>query len=394
MRYIFKIYLYFAHSIPSPRLRHFLTKCGFRLPGEAQKVDRILNTFAQCYYEENVGDTDRCPFNDQDTIYLLSFAIIMLNTDLHRCGAGARKQKKMTKAEFINNLRGAQNGEDIPRDYLSSIFDSIEAQPIALNDESLFDTSPTEGRHKDLQDMLNNVRIVDSLLRGLAIHDFKFATIKDYVTSIEFTGQDKLLDLTRSCVTKTWHQWHGVINTGLETAHLDPQGMEPSVEILLYALTITICLDMPTERAAFLSQLGRLKAFEERRQGNWGNIPEQESYNQDFWYVELERASAGNDNRKLWALQCIQEWMESLQSSLLVDVKNRYKMTENVDLLIDGDFLLEDPSRFFLRSGNLLKKSGRTGRLKDYRFFLFSDVLLYAKSEKDGQNNRYKIHEE
>lgn len=33
-------------------LRHFLTNCGFRLPGEAQKIDRIISTFAQCYWED------------------------------------------------------------------------------------------------------------------------------------------------------------------------------------------------------------------------------------------------------------------------------------------------------------------------------------------------------
>ena len=34
-------------------VRHFLTKCGFRLPGEAQKIDRLVTAFAQCYWEDN-----------------------------------------------------------------------------------------------------------------------------------------------------------------------------------------------------------------------------------------------------------------------------------------------------------------------------------------------------
>lgn len=42
-----------------------------------------------------------------ETPYILSFAIIMLNTDLHRAnnGAGKRRRRRMTKEEFINNLR-------------------------------------------------------------------------------------------------------------------------------------------------------------------------------------------------------------------------------------------------------------------------------------------------
>ncbi|KAL7550350.1 hypothetical protein ACHAWF_013593 [Thalassiosira exigua] len=57
-------------------LRHFLTNCGFRLPGEAQKIDRIISTFSQCYWEDNAGDLQKCPFQDQDMVFLVSFAIM------------------------------------------------------------------------------------------------------------------------------------------------------------------------------------------------------------------------------------------------------------------------------------------------------------------------------
>ena len=119
-------------------LRHFLTSCGFRLPGEAQRIDRIISTFAQCYWEDNAGDHIRCPFHDQDTVFLISFAIIMLNTDLHSSGVGgasssSRKQRKrMTKTEFLNNLRGVESSEDLSRDYLSTVYDSIESHAIEI----------------------------------------------------------------------------------------------------------------------------------------------------------------------------------------------------------------------------------------------------------------------
>jgi hypothetical protein len=80
-----------------------------------------------------------------------------------------------------------------------------------------------------------------------------------------------------------------------------------------------------------------------------------------------------------------------LKAALQVDVLNKVEMTEAVAELNNGDFLLHDPARAFLQSGNLVKKSGRTGRSTMYRFFLFSDVLLYASKVANG---RYKIHEE
>ena len=48
-----------------------------------------------------------CSWRSSDTPFILSFAIIMLNTDLHRANAGngKRRRRRMSKEEFINNLR-------------------------------------------------------------------------------------------------------------------------------------------------------------------------------------------------------------------------------------------------------------------------------------------------
>jgi Sec7 domain/PH domain len=315
----------------------------------------------------------------------------MLNTDLHKSDSTSRKSmKKMSKIEFINNLRGATQSEAVAREYLSTIYDSIESNPIALL--SMSDTAATakESQNQLLDDILKNVGASDSLLRGLAVHDFKFATISDFTDCLEYSETHALSDLTRSCVAKTWHQWHGALNTCLENAHLDPQGMEPAVDILLYALAVTVCLNMPMERSAFFGQLVRLRAFEERRQGRWVSPPDN-SHREEQWYLELEEASSGCKERKLWALEKIFEWVQSLKAALRVDVRYKVEMTEAVAELVDADFLLQDPARAFLQSGNLLKKSGRTGRTTMYRFYLFSDVLLYASKIAEG---RYKIHEE
>lgn len=45
--------------------------------------------------------------NSCDTPFILSFAIIMLNTDLHRAnaGTGKRRRRRMSKEDFISNLR-------------------------------------------------------------------------------------------------------------------------------------------------------------------------------------------------------------------------------------------------------------------------------------------------
>jgi brefeldin A-inhibited guanine nucleotide-exchange protein len=59
-------------------LRILMSK--FRLPGEAQKIDRIMEKFASRYCECN---TSLNIFASADTAYVLSYSVIMLTTDLH-----------------------------------------------------------------------------------------------------------------------------------------------------------------------------------------------------------------------------------------------------------------------------------------------------------------------
>ena len=71
-------------------LRSFIL--NFRLPGEAQQIDRILENFAAHFSATNPGI-----FSSPDTGYVLSFSIIMLNTDLHN--PSIKQNKKMTLAQ-------------------------------------------------------------------------------------------------------------------------------------------------------------------------------------------------------------------------------------------------------------------------------------------------------
>ena len=54
-------------------LRSFIST--FRLPGEAQIIDRIIQRFSTRYFSENPEG-----YANQDSVYILAFAIIMLAT--------------------------------------------------------------------------------------------------------------------------------------------------------------------------------------------------------------------------------------------------------------------------------------------------------------------------
>lgn len=105
-------------------LRHFLQ--SFRLPGEAQKIDRFMLKFAERYVLGNPK-----AFANADTAYVLAYSVILLNTDLH----SSKIAKRMSKEEFIKNNRGINDNADLPDEYLLAIYDEIAGNEIVLTSE-------------------------------------------------------------------------------------------------------------------------------------------------------------------------------------------------------------------------------------------------------------------
>ncbi|KAK0407412.1 hypothetical protein QR680_019183 [Steinernema hermaphroditum] len=102
-------------------LRQFL--CSFRLPGESQKIDRMMEMFANRYCKLNPG-----VFSHPDTGYILSFAVIMLNTLLHNPSV----RDKPTLDSFVSMNRGINQGADLPKELLQSLYESIRAEPFKI----------------------------------------------------------------------------------------------------------------------------------------------------------------------------------------------------------------------------------------------------------------------
>ncbi|KAF3846394.1 hypothetical protein F7725_003472 [Dissostichus mawsoni] len=113
-------------------LRQFLW--SFRLPGEAQKIDRMMEAFASRYCQCNPG-----VFQSTDTCYVLSFAIIMLNTSLHNPNV----RDKPPVERFISMNRGINEGGDLPEDLLRNLFDSIKSEPFKIPEDDGNDLTHT-----------------------------------------------------------------------------------------------------------------------------------------------------------------------------------------------------------------------------------------------------------
>lgn len=114
----------FCGMILVQALRQFLW--SFRLPGEAQKIDRMMECFAQRYCDQNPGI-----FKTTDTCYVLSFSIIMLNTSLHNPNV----REKPTVESFIKMNNGINEGGDLPQDLLRDLYDSIKGEPFKIPED-------------------------------------------------------------------------------------------------------------------------------------------------------------------------------------------------------------------------------------------------------------------
>ncbi|CAD5220346.1 unnamed protein product [Bursaphelenchus okinawaensis] len=96
----------------------------FRLPTEAQKIDYVMQAFARRYKQCNAARLP--PQITTDAIYILAFATIMLNTDLH--SPSMKESKKMRVEEFVRNTwRASQSFE---KESLIGIYDRVKENEI------------------------------------------------------------------------------------------------------------------------------------------------------------------------------------------------------------------------------------------------------------------------
>lgn len=98
---------------------------SFRLPGESPLIERIVTTFAKKYHtlSDDVAN--------QDAVFVLTYAIIMLNVDQH----SPKIKKRMELTDFARQVRGVNDGKDFAPEFLQATFEAIRTNEIILPDE-------------------------------------------------------------------------------------------------------------------------------------------------------------------------------------------------------------------------------------------------------------------
>lgn len=238
------MYLYvdimdFANMDIVAALRHFLE--GFRLPGEAQKIDRLMEKFASRYCECNPNNG---LFASADTAYVLGFSIIMLTTDLH----SPQVKNKMTKEQYIKLNRGNTDSKDVPEEYLSQIYDEIAGHEIKM--KSVI-TKPgkhpinNEKRRKILWNMEMEVisTAAKNLMESVSHVQAPFTTAKH-------------LEHVRPMFKMAWTSFLAAFSVGLQDCD-DPEVASLCLDGIRCAIRIACIFHMSLERDAYVQALAR-----------------------------------------------------------------------------------------------------------------------------------------
>uniref|UniRef100_A0A7N8XWD2 ADP-ribosylation factor guanine nucleotide-exchange factor 1 (brefeldin A-inhibited) n=1 Tax=Mastacembelus armatus TaxID=205130 RepID=A0A7N8XWD2_9TELE len=223
-------------------LRMFLE--GFRLPGEAQKIDRLMEKFAARYLECNQGQT---LFASADTAYVLAYSIIMLTTDLH----SPQVKNKMTKEQYIKMNRGINDSKDLPEEYLSAIYNEIAGKKIAMKEtkELTMKSSKQSVASEKQRRLLYNVEMEQMAKTAKAL--------MEAVSHVQapFTSATHL-EHVRPMFKLAWTPFLAAFSVGLQDCD-DTEVASLCLEGIRCAIRIACIFSIQLERDAYVQALAR-----------------------------------------------------------------------------------------------------------------------------------------
>ena len=222
-------------------LRSFLE--GFRLPGEAQKIDRLMEKFASRYCETNFNNG---LFASADTAYVLAYSIIMLTTDLH----SPQVKNKMTKNQYIKMNRGINDSKDLPEEYLSQIYDEIAGSEIKMKSNS----TARRKMGRELASEKNRRLLYNLEMEAMAATAKALMESVSHVESQFFSA--KHLEHVRPMFRIAWTPFLAAFSVGLQDCD-DSEIACLCLDGIRCAIRIASIFRMTLERDAYVQALSR-----------------------------------------------------------------------------------------------------------------------------------------
>ncbi|KAK6918504.1 Mon2/Sec7/BIG1-like, HDS [Dillenia turbinata] len=238
-------------------IRAFLQ--GFRLPGEAQKIDRIMEKFAERYCKCNPK-----AFTSADTAYVLAYSVILLNTDAHN----PMVKNKMSPEDFIRNNRGIDDGKDLPEEYLRSLFERISKNEIKMKDDKL---APQQKQRMNSNRILRLDGILNIVIRKRG-EDMHMETSDDLIRHMQEQFKEKArktesvyyaatdVVILRFMIEVCWAPMLAAFSVPLDQSD-DEVVIAQCLEGFRSAIHVTAVMSMKTHRDAFVTSLAKFTSL-------------------------------------------------------------------------------------------------------------------------------------
>ncbi|KAK7299778.1 hypothetical protein RJT34_10605 [Clitoria ternatea] len=234
-------------------IRFFLQ--GFRLPGEAQKIDRIMEKFAERYCKCNPSS-----FSSADTAYVLAYSVIMLNTDAHN----NMVKDKMTKADFLRNNRGIDDGKDLPEEYLGALYDQIVKNEIKMSADSSAPQSKQANsfnRLLGLDGILNLVNWKQNEEKAVGANGLLIRHIQEQFRSNSRKSESAYHVVTDAAILRfmvevCWGPMLAAFSVTLDQSD-DRVATSQCLQGFRHAVHVTAVMGMQTQRDAFVTSVAK-----------------------------------------------------------------------------------------------------------------------------------------
>ena len=224
-------------------LKHFLSL--FELPGEGQKVERILEAFSKQYAVENSELTE-------DAAYLLSFLLMMCHTSIHN----PQVQEKMTLIKYLSIGKEVRNnGVPVGVEFLTKFFHEIEAEPLAVHllekrKQEIANTISRSQKEKNELFRLESQRMFENLSSKIKENDLN--------VEYKFAKDPSCLKIFISTIWTNLLAFFSTVTANCEKSSLLKSLVDSCV------LMIRICdhFTMQTERDSFINLLVQFSGLE------------------------------------------------------------------------------------------------------------------------------------
>lgn len=254
----------FSDLVFDKAIRYFLS--GFRLPGEAQKIDRIMEKFAERYYIQHKDQ-----FASADMAFILAFSTIMLQTNLHN--PAIRDDKRMTKEQFLKQNKGISADGELSDQLLMDIYDRIASEPISINEDKKLvkkEENPSFVVFHSVSDRKKKDAFNNERKEMVKVGEAMFRQKRKNSTYVQNRQINEEV-YVRPMFEIVWPPVVGVISQLIENSD-DSKIIEHSLNAIHYSIILACRLDCTTARNTFVHALSKFTALDTIKEMKMKNL--------------------------------------------------------------------------------------------------------------------------